>query len=452
MSDETGSEPPQVEAPETPETPVAPDARRRAPWKRALAVMVAVALVGGGAGAAIALSSSSEGATSPSSAVDALLAAADRSDLLGVLDAIAPGERQVIEPGLTDLVHQLERLGILSSRLDLTDIAGFGLHFSKITSRTRSISSDLAAVTITGGSVSESVNPSELPVGTFLTGLVGGALRGGARTHSSSAMTGASAIVTEKVGGSWYVSLGYTIAFDALRAKGESGVPPSAGAIQPAGTSSADGAVRAFIDDSAAFNISGLISGLAPGEVGALQTYAPEVIGRAESALSKAKSAVQLKVTGMRLSDETVSGGTLVRVSDLGLSASFRGITISIKGGCVAVTAPTGTTSHCPSPTSRSVEEQRILAVLPASLRSLATRLLTTHPDTGIVSVNENGQWFVSPTATLLHDVNAYLAILEPQDLQAIANLARNPAEAKAIARALEQLSLSGVTSGSGLF
>ena len=451
MSDETESESPPVGVPETPGHVARPSEPRRI-WKRGIAFAVAVVLVGGGAGAAIALSSSSSGAASPSAAVNDLLTAAERTDVLGALDALAPGERQAIEPGITGLVHQLERLGILSSGTDLSDISGFGLRYSKVTMTTETLAPDLAAVTFTGGTVTESLDPGKLPAGTFVSALDGGFLKGGARSHTSRLRSGRSgAIVTEKVGGGWYVSLGYTIVFDALRSEGASGAPPSASdAIHPSGGSSADAAVRALFYDTATFDLSALISDLAPGEMGALQTYAPEILSRAESAFAKEKSEVHLKVTNMQLSDSTVNGGILVRVSDLGLSASIRGVRIVIKGGCASVTTPAGTSSHCPSPTSKTEEEERILAALPPSFRPLVTHLLTTHAPIGFVAVYESGAWFVSPTATLLDDLDAGLSILQPQDLRAIVELVRHPAEARAIEHTLEQISSKGLVGGSG--
>lgn len=428
------------------------DAKPRTISRRLAAIIVAIALVGGGTGAAIALSSVSSGAQDPASAVDNLLSAADHSDALGVLDAIAPGERQAIEPGFSDLVNQLERLGVLSQGTNLSDIAGLTLHFSKVALTTRTLTPDLVAVSITGGTVTETVDPAKFPIGTFVDQFAPSVIRGAVRSETAPVRTGSSAIVTEDVNGSWHVSLGYTIVYDALRAKGESGIPQDlAGEIHPTGAASADDAVRAFIDNSAAFNLSGLIGDLAPGEMGALQTYAPEILGRAESALGNEQSKIHLKVTGMNLSDSAVNGGTLVKVSDLGLSASIGAITITIKNGCVSETTVAGTTSHCPSPASKSAEARRVLAVLPSSLRPLATRLLTTHPAIGIVALDEGGGWYLSPVATALDDIDAYLSILQPQDLVAIGDLARNPAEARALARSLEAIATSGLTSGSGL-
>jgi hypothetical protein len=445
-------------------------ATKAASWsRRFVALVVAVALVGAGVGAAVALSSTSGGASSPAGAVDELLQAAGHSDLIGVLDALAPGERQAIEPGLEDLAHQLERLGILASDTDLSSISGFGLHFSGIVTKTVSLGSSLAAVSVANGKVTETVDPAKLPIGVFVSGLVGSRLGSATTTHTSAVATGADPIVTEKVGGSWYVSLGYTLAIDTLRSRGvgrarssaplrssgsTSGPPPvPSGSIPPAASASADDAVRAFLDDSAAFNLRALISVLAPGEVGALQTYAPDFLGSAESSLGRVRSEVEVEITSMNLSDSSVNGGTLVRVSDVGLKATVRGITITIKNGCESVTTVTGaTTSHCPSPRARSAEEQRLLAILPASLRPLAIRLFSAHPVVGIASLDENGGWFVSPTATLLDDVDAYLAILQPQDLTAIADLVRDRAQLDAILHALEGLATTSVAGKSALF
>ena len=155
----------------------------------------------------------------------------------------------------------------------------------------------------------------------------------------------------------------------------------------------------------------------------------------------------------MEFSDTPVSGGTLVKVKDLGLSASVRGFTIGIKGGCVSVTTPAGTNqSICPTATSKSREEQRLLSVLPPSLRPLTSRLFTMRPAIGIVAVNQDGAWFVSPTATVLYDLDASLSILQPQDLQTIATLARHPAEIRVLERALQRLASSGLTNGGGFF
>ncbi|MGP8204493.1 MAG: flagellar basal body protein FliL, partial [Acidimicrobiales bacterium] len=107
-----------------PEVAVLPLAPRR--WGRVfLTIAAAVALVGAGTGTSLALSSSSPaGASTPAGAVSDLFTALGNSDVIGMLDAVAPGERDAIEPGLQNIFDQLKRLGILSSGADLGDLTG----------------------------------------------------------------------------------------------------------------------------------------------------------------------------------------------------------------------------------------------------------------------------------------------------------------------------------------
>ena len=60
---------------------------------------------------------------------------------------------------------------------------------------------------------------AKLPVGSFVSTLTHGLLSGAKQTSTSNVTTGREAIVTEQVNGTWYVSLGYTIAYDALRSE-----------------------------------------------------------------------------------------------------------------------------------------------------------------------------------------------------------------------------------------
>jgi hypothetical protein len=88
---------------------------------------------------------------------------------------------------------------------------------------------------------------------------------------------------------------------------------------------------------------------------------------------------------------------------------------------------------------------------LPADVRALITRLGTTQPDLGLVTVQENGKWFVSPVATLLQVINAFAEELQPQDLTMIAGYAKNPAAAKQAFSTFERALLGLVVSGASV-
>jgi hypothetical protein len=411
--------------------------------------VVVLCLVAGGVSAAIATSGgSSTTASTPAGAVNRLVNAVERADVLGELNALVPGERSVAEPGLLGLAQQLERLKVLSSNVNFNHVSGFSLHFAGLKEKTKTLSSTLAAVSVTVGSVSGLSSFAKLPLGSFLRGLVKAVpqsatskvapqiatLKGLASVHHG-------VIVTEKVGGTWYVSLGYTIAYDALRASGRRTVPPPAAQAVPAtGASTPEGAVTALLDDAVAFNLRGLIGDLPPGEEGALQTYAPLFLGKAQAELAKLASEVKMKITSLTFVSSTIAAGTLVRVTGIGFSLTYKGITLVYKGGsCVTYSYQGHSGRLCVSKTSRKGIRQAIGAALPSSLRALAKRLVTNPPALGFVTVSENGHWFVSPVATMLDGANKFLAELRPADLAAIASLVKNPAEVQALGHSIEQ-------------
>jgi hypothetical protein len=446
MSDET--EPSEVVG-SPKDQPVAVGRGRSRRGRTIVTIVVAVCLIGGGAGAAVAMTGGSgpgsTGGSSPASAVNRLLNAADHSDLLGAVDALVPGEQAAIESGAMGLVDQLIRLKVLSPGMNLSHVGGVSLRFSGITTRTTMLTSSLAAVAITRGSETGSVAARKLPLGSFVSGLARGLLPTQSQHARTPVSTGHSAIVTEDVGGTWYVSLGYTIAYDAAREQGLSGVPPAASAAVPAsGSATPEGAVRALLTDTASLNLAGMIGDLPPGEMGALQSYAPLFLGKAEAALAKDRTELRVKITSMDLSASAVAGGTLVRVIGVGLTARYDGITFSYKEGCLTYTQASETVHRCPSPAAAKAERQaviaRLLPRLPRSLRALVTRLETKKVAIGLMTVQENGRWYVSPTATMFEAMNASLSLLQPQDLVAIASFVENPAEVQSFERSIANL------------
>ena len=422
----------------------APRPRRR----RTVTVIVCVlVLLGAGVGSAIAVSGAAGGGSTPAGAVNALLTAAQNSDLLGALDAVAPGERSAVEPGFLTLVHELQRLDVLAPAANPSHVAGISLHFRGIETRTRYLDSAVAAVTITRGTVTGSADLAKLPLGSFVTGLAGNLLRK-TSARTGSAATGKSSIVTVKVNGTWNVSLGSTIAVDALTSSGASAALPSpTQAVHPVGADSPKGAVSALLDSIAAFDLKGLIADLAPGEMGALQSYAPLFLDKGTAALSLVRSLVTAKFTGLVTSTQPFGAMTLVKVNSVGLTLGYRGITISIAGRCATTSFRGQARKVCSSP----AQVEKLLNLFPPATRSLVERLQHARPDSGLATVEVGGKWFVSPIATVFQSINAVASLLEPQDLRMIATFARDPAAIKKAFMDLER-SLLRRASSSGAF
>ena len=378
------------------------------------------------------------GNSTPQAAVMQLLAAAENHDLLGVLGAIAPGERTAIEPGLVGLVNQLERLDVLAKSTDLAHIPGIDLHLSNIATSTRYLNDSLAAVSITRGTVTTETDLSNVPLGSFIAGLLGPAKLGAKTTRTTSAATKNRPFATVQMNGSWYVSIGYTIAFGSLESSHQSITPPptTGETLSPLGANSATGVVTSFLNATASLNLRAMMADLAPGETSALNTYAPRFISRADASLARVRHSATFRLSGYKLTAQAIGSMTLVKMSGAKLMISSRGISITLHNGCTTVSYLGKTRTSCGTNSSAL---HSLIAALPPTLRPLANHLQGAKPDVGFMTVYEDGAWFISPTATMLQYLNSVATLIEPGDLTAIAELARHPVIARRDLLRLEQ-------------
>ena len=98
---------------------------------RLVALWIGVlALLAGGVFGAVFLAG--EDAGTPEAAVQRLLDAVAREDVLGVLAALPPSERDPLQDNLPEMANQLKRLGILSDDFSLTKVKGVDLNFSGV--------------------------------------------------------------------------------------------------------------------------------------------------------------------------------------------------------------------------------------------------------------------------------------------------------------------------------
>ena len=420
-----------------PDAVVMPLGQRRPRGRALLTVAAAVALVGAGTGTSLALSGGSAGgAATPAGAVSALFTALGNSDVIGMLDSVAPGERDAIEPGLEDIFGQFKRLGILSTGADLGDVTGLSAQYKGFATSTDQLAPDVAAVTVTGGSGTGSVDPGQLPLATYFKDLLGVALNGTPHTATSPA-SGPLVLGTEEVGGSWYVSLGYSIAINVLKGEGQSGAPPASTALQAVGASTPQGAVQALFDDVSNFDLGGLLADFPPDEMAALDAYAPDWLPQAQSALDTAKTEVSIGFSNLNFTTQPLSDGTLVQVGPgMTFQLSAHGANVSYANGCVTEQYQGRVTHECRSQEIGSVD--KIVQMLPASVQPVLERLLSAKPDEGFVTVEENGSWFVSPLRTAFQSVSAWLALFQPSDIQTFISSA--PAIKADIQKYFEQL------------
>jgi hypothetical protein len=209
-----------------------------------LASIGAVIVLGvGGAVSYVAFAAGGDsGASSPQAAVKNVVSDLEQSDLIGVLDDLAPGERTALSGPIHDDIDALKRLGVLSDGADPSAVSGvhFAAHDLRYDDKTVSVNDHVQIVRITGGSVDLSAQASKLPfTQRFLD-----------HTHAPSKaesqhvpITHPVRIAAVKVGDGWYASLFYTAADDAA----DHAIPTAADRIPAVGTESAEGAVQKLV-------------------------------------------------------------------------------------------------------------------------------------------------------------------------------------------------------------
>jgi hypothetical protein len=413
-----------------------PSPRRRPVGIIAVTIAVVAVLISGVA-AVVALTAPDT--NTPGSAVTGLLTAAGNGDALGLLDHIDPAERDALTGFVTNGTGDLERLGLLPNTTDLHHIGGLSASFDNVQTTTTDLRPGLTAVRITGGTVHSRLDPSQLPLGPFIRQHAGSALAKVGVKDVTVPLHLTATIVTIRRGGTWYVSLGYTAA-EAARVAAKQAMPNPQDAVPAVGAASPKAAVDDFVHALAGLDVRRLVELTPPDEMAALHDYAPLFLPSVTAAIGRAPH-VSITITALDLTSTPHAGGELVTIGRIGLHASIGQVTIDLAPG-----------SRCPTVTGASSLNLSGLcgtngagASVPPGISGALKSLSNIRAEAGIVTVERNGAWFVSPTRTVLDDLESVLHALPSNFLDQLKN-AFNPAAILGNARIK---ALSGAASAS---
>ena len=434
---------PHPPAPTVPVTTVgdAPRPRRRG---RVVATATAAALVlGGGLFAVGQMGSSSAaegGATTPESAVDAMLASFSHNDLIGVLDHLAPGEREVLRDASLDYLDELQRIGVLRKDADLEDVSGFAVDFENMTYEVEQANARVWLVEVTGGQVTFGVDVAELPYGEVFTDLLGEIPESDTESVTVDIADELGpedpplslAVIHE--GGQYYVSSFYTAA-ETLAALSGNAMPATP--IPAVGAASPEEAVLDMYAASIDLDVGRLIELTPPDEMAALHDYGPLLVDLAEEGI--AESGLREEIDGFAVSLDSyefetvaVSGGTKVLPVHIAMSmASPDGEQVEfsvtkVDTTCVdlsySVTERGSVTAedsgrYCAADLYEILED----ADAPKAIQSIAVRLAGQLGQVGVVTVEVDGAWYVSPVRSGTDVLLVALQGLENGDIQAFA-------------------------------
>ena len=309
-----------------------------------------IGLIGGGVFAVQTLAGPSS--NSPSEAVQQMTKAVASGDAIAAMEALAPGERDVLLQSGVPLLEQLKRLDVLKADLDLKSVKGAEISFTGQTYTEAPVRDDIVNVTAKGGTYRLSADTANLPLGGFLRKNLGEDFAKQGRLAQEQPVAGNGATVTTiRSGDRWYVSLLYSAAEQIRTSQGQP-VPALVDRIPANGADTAEGAVRAMLEASAGLDVRRLVEVMPPDEMGVLHDYAPLFLADAEQAAKQARD--QYSLTFPNLGMKTDGGGDSARVSITKWSADLRlksldgpETTAVLDGDCLTVTLQGDTKKRC---------------------------------------------------------------------------------------------------------
>jgi len=375
--------------------PPAPPPRRRTPLIAGVAIAAVAALVASGVGLAALAAQDSPPASSPEATVRAVLDATQRGDVTAVLANVDPSESGALRSSADSVLGAVKQLGLLDQSASLSQVSGATITFDGQKMTTEYLDqlegpNKVAAVTFTAGTARVKVDPSALPLGSLAKGLVGQGTNPVDRTIQLAGTDAAKRpIVTVNRNGTWYVSLSYTAA-EILRRKAGIALPAAPATAAAVGATSPDAVVQDLLDATAKGDTAKVTGLIAPDEAGALRAYLP-LLGQLDAGKTPAAS-----ISRVKLADAPVSEGTLVTVTSLHVTLGNGATADLAPGGCLTITDPGHQTPDlCNGPLTGLLSGGKV----------------------GFVTVNKGGQWYLSPSATLTHDVSAAVSGLNLGDL-----------------------------------
>jgi hypothetical protein len=393
---------------------------------------VVAALVAGGAVTYVALSdSNSTGAGSPKQAVRSIVTDLNKTDLIGVLDDLAPGERNSLVNPAMDEINQLKRLQVLQPSADPKNVSGVSFNAKNLTfsDKTITINDHVQIVQLTGGTLDVGGDASKVPfTKEFLAAAFPHGLppQSNGSTHIDIAKQiradgGAPVrIATQKVSGKWYPSIFYTVADAAANKQ----APTAADAIAAVGASSPQAAVSQLIDAVLHDNLTDAIKLLSPDELAAMHDYGGLFLRKAGS-----YDRPDFTIDNLKTTTQGISGGaTRVLLSSITVTAgSGERSTVTVDGNCVDVTVNSDKKRMCTTDFVTQIIDTLhnfgMTADVNSAQRQALSDLLSGVTKVGVDTTQSGGSWYVNPVRSYLDITTSVLSGLKDNDLIELINL-----------------------------
>ena len=404
-------------------------------------------LVGGGVVAVLAVGaagvfavrqysgSTQGGAANPTELGAELMTAIEQEDVLGMVDTLVPGERDVMRDPLIDLVAELTRLDVLAEGADLSSIAGFDVELASEAVIARGTNVDDIVNVDMRADATVMVDGSVVPIGELITDNMDPddltELRGSSETSTEEFEATLTAV---ELDGRWYFSLFHSLA-EELRADVEPVPDIPVEGIGADGAESPEAAFDQLLDRTVALDVAGVIQTLNPGEAAALQRYAPIFLDEVDAAVAELP-AYELSIDSRDVRVEGEGARRTVFIDGLSGSGSFGEPGEQVRfefdwsGDCVhASIEGDGIDSQqfdeCTSDLTSQPDLQQALEDAPAIKELLAAieEALADMQPAGLELRQVEGKWYVSPITTGTEAVLKFLRALDRQEIDHLIEL-----------------------------
>lgn len=355
-----------------------------------------------------------DGAESPEAAVQSFFNGLSNEDLVAAVGAFLPGEASPIIDYTGAIGTELKRLDVLTDDVDPQAISGVDMEFTDLEFRTEEIAPGFVRVYVTNGDAFIDIDQAELPLGSLILDN----LPPDARAEfdqdlppESDSMAGEDFyLVAVEEDGGWYLSFWYTV-MDAVFSETGYGTPAFGAGLEPVGADSPEEAVEAAFRQVLALDLEGLIGMLPPTEMRAMYDYMPLVMSDYNETVGAFGSFVTIDLQDLGTTVSNAENGKRVQIEtfDITFSSVFLEIdgAISFDGSCFDIAINDGGgaldgfgvaipdhINTCDPETVDQLGSGLAGIEMPDFLNDLGAA------QTGLVAVEEDGRWYVSPTET----------------------------------------------------
>ena len=385
----------------------APSGANRAGLRRRLvAIGATAAVLAGGLATVRLMRSSPTGSPTPTAAVEQMIHALERHDLLGAVETFPAYDRQLIASSIAQMRSLDDAASATARNVDLHDVPGYTLAVTDLQTSTETVTDRIAVVSLASGHYKASADLRAIYRQANLQD-VADAMPEDALVPSAegdlASMDKPIQIATVRDGEGWHVSYWYTIAEYARRAAGRMAPEPSA-RIAAVGAASSAAAAREMADALASGNWNRAIELTPDGEGDVLHDYGPMLIAAVPPMPQP------FKIDAFESHTKTVHGSTVEVLDHVALSASD-GTAFDIArdgSGCLKTRTVSGgettATRSCVADLFKTgwlgLGDALDVTKRSAMFARLTKLLVPAFDDAGIVTVQQDGKWFVSPIRT----------------------------------------------------